>query len=110
MPTAATMNSVWSMAPSMARRTAGLSKGGRRWLGRRNGAKRPAAIVSTVILLLRLSDGSRSGAVSSHQSISPDCSAAAAVAGSGMTCHSTRSKWATFGPAVASGTPPLQGT
>ena len=35
--------------------------------------------------------------------------AAAAVAASGMVVHSTRSKCATFGPAVQSGVPPWRG-
>ena len=41
----------------------------------------------------------------SHQSTSPFRSAAAAVAGSGITTHSTRSKPTTFGPAAQLGAP-----
>ena len=45
----------------------------------------------------------------SHQSISLLCIAAAAVPGSLITCHSTRSKFTTFGPEVHSGVPPCRG-
>ncbi len=54
--------------------------------------------------------GSRSGSGFSHQSTSPACNAAAAVAGSGITCHSTRSKFASLGPLVQSGVPAGTGT
>ena len=47
--------------------------------------------MSTATLRLRRSTGTRSEIGFSHQSTSPFCSAAEAVAGSGMTIHSTRS-------------------
>ena len=49
---------------------------------------------------LRLSNGTKSACTCSYQSTSPVCSAAAAVAASGMTFHSIRSKCATFPPDV----------
>ena len=68
----------------------------------------PLASVRT--LALRSSIGSRSLGGFSHQSTSPFSSAAAAVAGSGMTIHSTRSKLTIFGPASQSGVPFGRGT
>jgi hypothetical protein len=47
--------------------------------------------ISTATLRLRRSTGIRSVIGFSHQSTSPFCSAAEAVAGSGITTHSTRS-------------------
>ena len=49
--------------------------------------------------------GTRSGCTCSYQSISPAFNAAAAVACSGMACHSTRSKCAIFPPEVQSAAP-----
>ena len=54
--------------------------------------------------------GSRSGAGASTQSTSPARRAAAAVAGSGMINHSTRSTKARFGPLVKPGDPSSRGT
>ena len=81
---------------SMARRIAGLSNGGHSSIephagdqpGRIGDARSswPASI------------GSMSLVGFSHQSISLLCIAAAAVPGSLMTCHSTRSKFTIFGP------------
>ena len=63
-------------------------------------ARKPVlSCTCTVMSGLRRSIGRRSLFAWSHQSISPDCSAAAAVAASGMVCHSMRSKLAIFGPA-----------
>ena len=47
--------------------------------------------------------GSRSISGNSNQSTSPVCNAAAAVAGSGCTIHSTRSKFTTLPPEKYSG-------
>ena len=58
-----------------------------------------------VATLFYRSSGSRSAVGFSHQSISPVRSAAALVATSGCTCHSTRSKCTTLGPDVKLGSP-----
>ncbi len=68
------------------------------------------SMISVVIARLRRSTGSRSAVGASHQSISPACSAAAAVAASGIVCHSIRSMAGTFGPAVKLGVPVGRGT
>ena len=47
--------------------------------------------ISTLMFLFFFRTGTRSAIGFSHQSISPFCNAAAAVAGSGMIIHSTRS-------------------
>jgi len=54
---------------------------------------------------LRRSSSSTSGGGWQNQSISPRCRAAAAVAASGRVCHSIRSKWGSFGPAVSPAPP-----
>ena len=56
------------------------------------------------------SSGSRSGAGISSQSTSPARNAAAAVAGSGITIHSTRSTFTRFGPLVKPAGPSSRGT
>jgi hypothetical protein len=68
------------------------------------------SICSTATCRLRRSSSWISGGGCSNQSISPDCSAAAAVAASVMMRHSTLSKRATFGPAVKLGWPVETGT
>jgi hypothetical protein len=68
------------------------------------------SMASTTTCRLRRSNSWTSDGGCSNQSISPDCSAAAEVAGSVMTRHSTRSKRATFGPAVRLGCPTGDGT
>ena len=70
---------------------AGLSKGGCRALGLSKPSVPLRSLISTRIFPVRRSTGNRSTVGSSHQSISPVCMAEAAVAWSGMTCHSTRS-------------------
>ncbi len=72
--------------------------------------KPAGSTMRTTSLRSRLSGGSRSASGISHQSTSPVCSAAAIVPPSGMIFHSTRSKCATFGPAVPLGVPSLRGT
>ena len=99
-PTMAVMKSSWLIAPSSARRMAGLSKGGCRWFIRIEHGKTSVSITSTTSWRWRSSRVETSGGICSNQSISPDISAAEAVAASGMVCHSTRSKCTTFGPAV----------
>ena len=59
-------------------------------------------ICSSTMLRSRRSSGNRSGNGVSHQSTSPDCSAAEAVAASGMMCHSIRSKLARLPPETQS--------
>ena len=104
------MKSIWFTAVSTARRTAGLLNGAAAWFGRKMPISPVPLITSTPRLRLRASSGKRSAVGCSHQSISPDCSAADAVEASGMMCHSTRSKCATFGPAVIDGVPEETGT
>src|SRR5215471_10651418 len=60
--------------------------------------------LTTMLAFLR-SSGSVSAVAWSHQSTSPACNAAVAVAGSGIVCHSTPSKCASFGPARKLGVP-----
>ena len=65
---------------------------------------RPAGFsTSSAMLRLRASVGTRSERGCSTQSTSPLWSAAAAVAGSGRMCHSTRGKCATLPPEAQSG-------
>ncbi len=61
--------------------------------------------IRTVSFPSRRNTGRRSEAGVNHQSTSPRCNAAATVPPSGMMRHSTRSKCATFGPAVPLGAP-----
>ena len=61
--------------------------------------------VRTTILRSARSRGSRSVLATNHQSTSPRCNAAPAVAASGMIFHSIRSNHARFGPAVRDGRP-----
>ena len=58
--------------------------------------------MSSAIPAFRRSSGTRSGIGVSHQSTSPLCNAAAAVAASGMTRHSTRSNATRLPPASQS--------
>ena len=69
------------------------------WLRRKEPMLPSGSAMSTLMLRLRLSTGTRSGIGVSHQSISPFCSAADAVAGSGMMTHSMRSTFMTLPPA-----------
>ena len=61
------------------------------WFMRKEPMLPSGSAMSTWMFLFFLSTGTRSGIGVSHQSISPFCSAAAAVAGSGMITHSMRS-------------------
>ena len=74
-------------------------KGGCRWLNRIRFTTGSASSFSTASARLRRSSVCSSGVGSSYQSISPACSAAAAVAGSGITIHSTRSTITRLPPA-----------
>ena len=103
------MNSDWSIAPRTARRTAGLSNGG--WMQLKRITEMPPITSGrNCTRALARSIGNRSVAGFWIQSTSPLVSAFTAVALSGMTCHSTRSKCATFGPAVNVAGPSLRGT
>ncbi len=94
------MKSRCTMPPMMARRMAGLSKGGSRWFGRQKPTEPLGSRMSTFTPRARRSCGTRSIAGSSHQSTSPWRSAAEAVPGSGMVSHSTRSKCTALPPAM----------
>ena len=63
------------------------------------------SLIATVIVLSLASSGCKSGEGCSSQSISPVCKAEAAVEVSGIVIHSTRSKFAIFGPEVHCGVP-----
>ena len=65
---------------------------------------------SSRICGLVLSSPCRSGVGFCHQSTSPADSALAAVEASGTIRHSTRSKYARFGPAVKLAAPSGRGT
>ena len=68
------------------------------WLRRKAPMLPSGSAMSTLMLRFLLSTGTRSGIGVSHQSISPFCSAAEAVAGSGMITHSMRSTCMTLPP------------
>ncbi len=91
-PTTARMKSACSVAIMAAWRARGSLNGGNRWLSRMSPMLPSGSAISTLMRLLRFSRGTRSGIGFSHQSTSPFCSAAAAVAASGMMTHSMRSK------------------
>src|SRR5215472_16916606 len=93
-----------------ARLIPGLLNGGCRLLGRIIAMKPVVSYTFTVTAGFLRKAGRRSFVAWSHQSISPDCTAAAAVAASGIVSHSTRSKCATFGPANMLGVPEDRGT
>ena len=103
------MKSAWLMAPSSACRSFGLLKGACRWLKRAKPSCPVGSGMSMTMSRARRSGGSRSFGGFSHQSTSPDCSAAEAVALSGVTRHSTRSTRARFGPEVQAGVPLSRG-
>ena len=69
------------------------------WFMRNEPMLPSGSAISTWMFLFFLSTGTRSGIGVSHQSISPFCSAAAAVAGSGMITHSMRSTFIFLPPA-----------
>ena len=104
------MKSLWSTAPSRARRIAGLLNGGWSWFMRMMAIWPVGSWIAVFTPRDLRSSGSKSSDGYSHQSCSPDCSAAAAVAASGIVVHSTRSKCTILGPAVQSGVPPGRGT
>ena len=104
-PTTALMKSAWLIAGNSAWRIRLSLKGGCRWLGRRMPIKGRGSIGSTRSRRLRPRSWLISGGGCSIQSISPDWIAAEAVEGSAIMCHSTRSKCASFGPAVRLGRP-----
>ena len=89
---------------------AGLLKGGCRWLKRQIATSPVGSGISTTMLRSLRSTGCRSAVGCSHQSISPLVRALEAVAASGITVHSIRSKCASFGPTVQFGVPSLRGT
>ena len=97
------------MAYSSACRIFGLSNGGCRWFGRIMVTLPVGLVVTTLTPRALVSSGSRSTVGFSHQSCSPDCMDATLVLSSGIVVHSTRSKYATFGPAVHVGVPPWRG-
>ena len=99
-PATAVMNSFWSIAPSSARRIAALLNGACRLLVFMNPSVPLRSLISTRILPVLRSTGSRSGVGNSHQSISPARMALAEVPSSGLVSHSTRSKCTTLPPAV----------
>ena len=90
-PMTAVITSTWSMAASIARRTPGLAVGPCNVLGRRPPNVPYISTGATTTSLLLFSIDSRSGSGESSQSTDPVTKAFAAVAGSGMICHSTRS-------------------
>src|ERR1700728_3611197 len=98
------------MAETTNRRIAGLSNGGYNALKRMMAFSAERSFTTTATSLVRRKVGTRSIVGFSHQSNSPAIRAAAAVAGSGTTVHSTRSNQATLGPAANSGLPSLRGT
>ena len=109
-PTIAVMKSSWLIACRKARRIAGLSKGGWRWLKRNCPGSGSGSIGSSSRPRLRPSSVWISAGICSSQSTSPAVNAAAAVPASGMMVHSTRSKCTTLGPAVRPLPPPGRGT
>ena len=102
-PATAVMNSFWLTARNAARRIAGLSNGGYRWLKRSTPIRPVVSITSTRRLRSDFSDGTRSMTGCSTQSTSPACKAAAWVAGSGVVSHSTRSKLRDAGAGAEAG-------
>src|SRR5207244_3633307 len=89
-PAKAVMTSFWSIADNTARRTAGLSNGGCRWLKRKQPISPVRSLTATSSRLSLFSCGTRSIGGVSHQSISPCCKAAAAEPGVGRKFHTTR--------------------
>ena len=87
----ASMNSRWLAADRAARRIASLSNGFCSELKRRIGTTPVLSFDRRHQAAVAAQQRDQVGDGTSHQSISPVCSAAAAVAASGMVIHSTRS-------------------
>ena len=90
-PMIASITARWSIAAMMARRSFTLLVGAVTWLGRSWLMKPHLSSRPVTTFGARCSIGSRSGIGISSQSTSPVISALAAVAGSGIIFHSTRS-------------------
>ncbi len=109
-PIIGVMYSFWSIAPISARRTAGLSNGDTDGSGHSNYGRHVVVGQWRLRCWPCAAPAAGRRAAFSHQSISPACMAAGhGGRRSGLTCHSTRSKWAMLRPAVQLASPSSRG-
>ncbi len=97
------LKGVWSIARSSAWRSARLSKGGIAWLKRTTPSTPSGSLRNSRTRRFWPRRCASSGSTTASWSTSPAWRAAAAVEGSGMICHSSRSKWTCLPPEVHSG-------